>query len=303
MKNILVIGSLNMDLVINADRLPQPGETIHGHGFVVVPGGKGANQASACARAGGNVKMLGKVGTDGYGDILLKNLDRDGVNISGIERENVSTGVAVITVFGGENTIILDKGANGTVDIDYIDRHRDAISWADYVIMQYEIPMETVLYCAKLAHSMGKTVIIDPAPMLSGSEELYPFADIMLPNETEAQQLVSQECNNKDELIEKILEKGVKSVILTMGKKGAVYSDGEKTVHQPAFRVRTVDSTGAGDCFSGAFAAGLATGQTIEEALEFAAKASAISVSRHGAQPSFPWKSETENWRKNKSKK
>lgn len=299
MKNILVIGSLNMDLVINTDRLPAPGETIHGFGFSAFPGGKGANQASACARAGGNVKMLGKVGSDSYGDILLKNLSRDGVSISGIEREDISTGVAAITVFGGENTIILDKGANGMVDTDYIDRHTDAVAWADYVIMQYEIPMETVLYAARLAKSMGKTLIIDPAPMLDAPEEMYRLADVILPNETEAVQLVGHECDNKA-LVENMLGLGVKSVVLTLGRKGAIYSDGEKTVTQPAYKVKAVDTTGAGDCFTGSFVAALAADKTVEEALEFAAKASAIAVGRRGAQPSFPWKSEVENWRKAK---
>ena len=299
MKNILVIGSLNMDLVINTERLPQAGETIHGKGFAHFPGGKGANQASACARAGGNVKMLGKVGNDAYGDILLKNLSHDGVNINGIEREDISTGVAVITVFGGENCIILDKGANGLVDKDYIDRHMDALDWADFVIMQYEIPMETVVYVAQIAKSKGKTLVIDPAPMIDAPSELYKMADIILPNETETAQLIGEECDNET-AVKKMAEMGPANVIMTLGKKGSLYYNGEKLTAQPAFKVKAVDTTGAGDCFTGSLVAHLASDKTMEEALEFASKAAAIAVGRRGAQPSFPWKSEVEKWRKSK---
>ena len=299
MKNILVIGSLNMDLVINTDRMPQAGETIHGKGFAHFPGGKGANQASACARAGGNVKMLGKVGDDAYGDILLKNLSQDGVNINGIEREKISTGVAVITVFNGENSIILDKGANGLVDRDYIDRHIDAIDWADYIIMQYEIPMETVVYVAQIVKSKGKTLIIDPAPMMEAPSELYRMADIILPNETETAQLVG-EGNDDEASVKKIYELGCKNVIMTLGKKGSIYYNGENMINQPAYKVKAIDTTGAGDCFTGSMVAALASDKTMEEALEFASKASAIAVGRRGAQPSFPWKSEVEKWKKGK---
>ena len=299
MKNILVIGSLNMDLVINTDRMPQAGETIHGKGFAHSPGGKGANQASACARAGGNVKMLGKVGDDAYGDILLKNLSQDGVNINGIEREKLSTGVAVITVFNGENSIILDKGANGLVDRDYIDRHIDAIDWADYIIMQYEIPMETVVYVAQIVKSKGKTLIIDPAPMMEAPSELYRMADIILPNETETAQLVG-EGNDDEASVKKMYELGCKNVIMTLGKKGSIYYNGENMINQPAYKVKAIDTTGAGDCFTGSMVAALASDKTMEEALEFASKASAIAVGRRGAQPSFPWKSEVEKWKKGK---
>ena len=299
MKNILVIGSLNMDLVINTDRMPQAGETIHGNGFAHFPGGKGANQASACARAGGNVKMLGKVGDDAYGDILLKNLSQDGVNINGIEREKISTGVAVITVFNGENSIILDKGANGLVDRDYIDRHIDAIDWADYIIMQYEIPMETVVYVAQIVKSKGKTLIIDPAPMMEAPSELYRMADIILPNETETAQLVG-EGNDDEASVKKMYELGCKNVIMTLGKKGSIYYNGENMINQPAYKVKAIDTTGAGDCFTGSMVAALASDKTMEEALEFASKASAIAVGRRGAQPSFPWKSEVEKWKKGK---
>lgn len=299
MKNILVIGSLNMDLVINTDRMPQAGETIHGKGFAHFPGGKGANQASACARAGGNVKMLGKVGDDAYGDILLKNLSQDGVNINGIEREKISTGVAVITVFNGENSIILDKGANGLVDRDYIDRHIDAIDWADYIIMQYEIPMETVVYVAQIVKSKGKTLIIDPAPMMDAPSELYRMADIILPNETETAQLVG-EGNDDEASVKKMYELGCKNVIMTLGKKGSIYYNGENMINQPAYKVKAIDTTGAGDCFTGSMVAALASDKTMEEALEFASKASAIAVGRRGAQPSFPWKSEVEKWKKGK---
>ena len=299
MKNILVIGSLNMDLVINTDRMPQAGETIHGKGFAHFPGGKGANQASACARAGGNVKMLGKVGDDAYGDILLKNLSQDGVNINGIEIEKISTGVAVITVFNGENSIILDKGANGLVDRDYIDRHIDAIDWADYIIMQYEIPMETVVYVAQIVKSKGKTLIIDPAPMMEAPSELYRMADIILPNETETAQLVG-EGNDDEASVKKMYELGCKNVIMTLGKKGSIYYNGENMINQPAYKVKAIDTTGAGDCFTGSMVAALASDKTMEEALEFASKASAIAVGRRGAQPSFPWKSEVEKWKKGK---
>ena len=185
------------------------------------------------------------------------------------------------------------------MDRDYIDRHIDAIDWADYIIMQYEIPMETVVYVAQIVKSKGKTLIIDPAPMMEAPSELYRMADIILPNETETAQLVG-EGNDDEASVKKMYELGCKNVIMTLGKKGSIYYNGENMINQPAYKVKAIDTTGAGDCFTGSMVAALASDKTMEEALEFASKASAIAVGRRGAQPSFPWKSEVEKWKKGK---
>lgn len=291
MKKVLVVGSINVDLVMTTDRVARVGETVRGTDFKTVAGGKGANQAVAAARLGANVKMLGAVGNDSYADLMLDGLKKDGIDTSGIERFDTSTGVAVIVVYNGDNSIIINSGANACVTPEYIDRHIDAIEWADFVIMQYEIPMETVLYTAKLAKNLGKTVVINPAPMAETKKELLENCDLFVPNETEAQTLLGAELDPETAL-KKIHDLGAKSVIITLGEKGSIAFDGEKIHRQNAQKAYAVDTTAAGDCFVGALTTALCEDKSLTEAIEFATKASAIAVTRHGAQPSLPYRNE-----------
>lgn len=291
MKKIAVVGSINVDLVMTTERVAKVGETVRGTDFKTVAGGKGANQAVAAARLGAEVKMLGAVGNDSYADLMLDGLEKDGVDTSAVERFNTSTGVAVIVVCNGDNSIIINAGANACVTPEYIDRHIDAIEWADFVVMQYEIPMETVLYTAKLAKNLGKTVIINPAPMADTKGELLSNCDLFVPNETEAQTLLGADLD-PETAVKKICEMGVKSAIITLGEKGSIAFDGEKIHRQNAVKANAVDTTAAGDCYIGALVTALCEDKPLTEAMAFAAKAAAIAVTRHGAQPSLPFKSE-----------
>ena len=291
MKKIVVVGSINVDLVMTTERVARVGETVRGTDFKTVAGGKGANQAVAAARLGAEVKMLGAVGNDSYADLMLDGLKKDGIDTSAIEHFDTSTGVAVIVVCNGDNSIIINAGANACVTPEYIDRHTDAIEWADFVIMQYEIPQETVLHTAKLAKKLGKTVVINPAPMTTTPAELLENCDLFVPNETEAETLLGIALDPESAL-KKIHDLGAKSVIITLGEKGSISFDGEKIHQQNAKKVTAVDTTAAGDCFVGALVTALCEEKPLVDAIEFATKASAIAVTRHGAQPSLPYKSE-----------
>ena len=291
MKNILVVGSINVDLVMTAERIARVGETVRGTGFKTVAGGKGANQAAAAARLGANIRMLGAVGYDTYADLMIDGLKKDGVGISDIERFDTSTGVAVIIVYNGDNSIIINAGANACVTPEYIDRHIEAIEWADFVVMQYEIPIETVLYTAKIAKKLGKTVVINPAPMTETPAELLENCDLFIPNQTEAQTFIGKDLDEKT-AAKVIKALGTKSVIITLGDRGSFYCDAEKSYFVPAIKAQAVDTTAAGDCYIGALVTALSEDKTIKEAMAFATKASALSVTRHGAQPSLPFRNE-----------
>ena len=190
-KNVLVVGSINVDYVINTDRLPKLGETITGRDFAMNFGGKGANQAAALAKAGCSVKMLGAVGTDMSGELAVKNLESYGIDASSVLRSEGPTGAAVITVCGGDNHIILDVGANGTVTPDVIAANESLFDWADILVMQYEIPTESVLAAAKMAHEKGKMVILNPAPVKEVTKELYPYLSVSVKLKQIAKQVSS----------------------------------------------------------------------------------------------------------------
>lgn len=291
MKNILVVGSINIDLVMNTERVARVGETVRGTSFNTIAGGKGANQAVAAARLGAKVKMLGAVGNDAYGNVLVEGMQKDGIDVSGIERFDTSTGVAVIVVCNGDNSIIINAGANACVTPEYIDRHIDAIEWADFVIMQYEIPMETVLHTARIAHELGKIVVINPAPMTETPDELIKICDLFVPNQTEANALLGEECDEQT-AVKKIKELGAKSVLMTLGSKGSLMFDGRDMEYTPAVKVEAVDSTAAGDCFIGALVTALSEDKPMKEAVRFATKAASVSVTRSGAQTSLPYRRE-----------
>jgi len=297
--NFVVIGSINTDLVINTDRMPKMGETITGHGFATNCGGKGANQAVAAAKLGGDVTFIGAVGKDANGDIAIDNFKASGINTERIERTDTNTGVAVITVAGGDNCIILDSGANGLVTKEVIDKNMDIISGADAVIMQLEVPMETVVYAAQKAHQAGVRVVLNPAPVTDLPDELLKNTDVIILNETETE-YITKIYPDTDESRKKCMDilkgLGIGQIIITLGGEGSVYNNGDEIKHQPAFKTTAVDTTAAGDTFIGAFCMNMH--ECLEYAVKYATAASAITVSRHGASGSIPTKAEVEEFLK-----
>ena len=294
MGKILVIGSLNIDMVMKVDHMPTVGETILCDGMKLVAGGKGANQACAAGRLGTDVTMLGAIGNDSHGEMQRDSLQRSGVDVSGlITKERVSTGTAFITVNKeGNNSIVVVQGANAQFTPEDIEAHRDLLEECEIVILQLEIPMDTVLYAVKLARTLGKTVILDPAPVPEHfPEELYQYVDIIKPNESELSRLtgIADAQNHLEEAVQIVKDHGVKNVLVTLGGDG-VYLDteNESPVHIPAKKVKVVDTTAAGDSFTAALAAMLLEGKTLKEAAEFANQVSAIVVTREGAQDSIP---------------
>lgn len=274
--------------------MPTVGETILCDGMKLVAGGKGANQACAAGRLGTDVTMLGAIGNDSHGEMQRDSLQRSGVDVSGlITKERVSTGTAFITVNKeGNNSIVVVQGANAQFTPEDIEAHRDLLEECEIVILQLEIPMDTVLYAVKLARTLGKTVILDPAPVPEHfPEELYQYVDIIKPNESELSRLtgIADTQNHLEEAVQIVKDHGVKNVLVTLGGDG-VYLDteNESPVHIPAKKVEVVDTTAAGDSFTAALAAMLLEGKTLKEAAEFANQVSAIVVTREGAQDSIP---------------
>lgn len=294
MKKILVIGSLNIDMVVNVDHTPVAGETILSDKMEMIPGGKGANQACAAGRLGAASTILGAIGDDLYGEMQKDSLKESGVDVSRlIKREGGSTGVALITVNGdGDNSIVVVSGANATVSREDIDENLDLIRDSDIILLQLEIPLDTVLYAAKKAKELGKTVILDPAPAPKVfPEELYRYVDVVKPNETELSILtgVADTEEHLEEAIARLTECGVGNVIVTLGSKGVyVHTKEGETRYIPAREVKAVDTTAAGDSFTAALAMMLAEGKTLVEAAEFANLVASIVVTRRGAQSSIP---------------
>lgn len=298
MKRVVVVGSLNMDEVVNVREMPQKGETILGLGISKAPGGKGANQAYAIGKLGGQVSMIGAVGKDENGITLKKNLQSVGVNTDSVlELESVPTGLAVITVDeAAENSIIVIQGANAKLTTKDIDASREVLSQSDVVVMQLEIPMEVVEYTAKLASEMGKTVILDPAPAVPNlSERLLACVDVIKPNETELATLTNMPVTNYQEAeaaARSLIQRGVSRVIVTMGDKGSMLVAASEVKVFPGEKVNAVDTTAAGDSFTAAFVVAITSGKTYEEAIAYGNRVSAITVTRKGAQTSIPDKTE-----------
>lgn len=298
MKSILVIGSLNMDASVCVERFPVAGETILGKSVSFVPGGKGANQAVAAGRLAkdSKVAMVGCVGDDSFGSILIEGLKRSNVDASGIRVcENCSSGFAVVSVDQeGSNEIIVIPGSNGQCDEAYIRRMDDAIVAADYVVFQLEIPLEAVYYGIRRAKALGKTVILNPAPAPDSIlEDILPMVDYLTPNETELMHLsghVGSILEDFTAAAEAFIKAGVANVVVTLGSQGALVVN--QTVSQvvPGHRVNAVDTVAAGDCFNAAMVVALSEGKELLEAVSFANKAASVSVSRKGAQDSLPWR-------------
>ena len=294
MKKILVIGSLNMDTVIEVPYMPKSGETLAGRSVSFIPGGKGANQAYAAGKLGGTVSMIGAVGDDSFGNALMKNLETVGVNTAGIAvMEGKTTGQAYITVDdSGANSIILIGGTNALVSKELIDRNRNLLEECDILIMQLEIDPEVVEYAKDLAVGMGKMVIVDPAPARRDlPDSFWKGIDYIKPNETELEILVGREVRGQEALeaaAGQMLNKGVKNVMVSLGGDGCMLVNGSGSKFYPANKVRAVDTTAAGDCFTASFTLALSKGESVEEAIRFGQKASSISVTRKGAQTSIP---------------
>ncbi len=298
-QQILVVGSSNTDMVIKAAHLPRPGETILGGTFFMNPGGKGANQAVAIARLGGPVTFICKTGSDIFGHQSQQLFEEEGINTSYIFSDSeYPSGVALITVDEkAENCIVVASGANANLMPSDLARAEEAIEQADLVLMQLEIPMETVCYVADLAWEKGKKVILNPAPAHPLSAELLRRLYLITPNETEAEMISGVKITDDSSACEaaRVLSgMGVQNVIITLGSKGAlIYCDGKSEI-VPAWKVEAVDTTAAGDVFNGALTVALSEGRDLKEAARFACKASAISVTRVGAQSSAPYRNEVD---------
>ena len=290
---ILVIGSSNTDMTIKSERLPAPGETILGGKFLMGAGGKGANQAVAARRLGGDVTFVCKVGRDIFGDNAIKGYEKEGIDTSHILRSDAPSGVALILVDAkAENSIAVAPGANGDLTPADIRNLRDVIAEASYLILQLEVPVETVLEAARIAHEAGVYVILNPAPACPLPEELFKYLSLITPNQTETALMTGIETDEAslDKAVAALRAKGVKDVIITLGSRGSLVCTGGKNEFVPACKVKAVDTTAAGDTFCGALCVALSEGKSLTEAAAFATKASALAVQKMGAQDSIPYR-------------
>lgn len=298
--NVVVVGSLNMDLVARAERLPRPGETLAGESFATVGGGKGANQAVAAARLGARVSMIGCVGADAYGEQLREALLREGIDCQAVARiEGVSTGVALIVVdAGSQNAIVIVAGGNGRLTPEAVVQFDDLLLAADVVICQLEVPQATVGHTLRRARALGKTVILNPAPATGPLPvDWYASIDYLIPNESEAAALSGVPVSSLETAraaAQRLLELGVSKVIITLGAQGSLLADAQGFEHFPTPCVQALDTTAAGDTFVGGFAAALVQGKSEREAIAFGQAAAALSVTRAGAQPSIPFLGEVQ---------
>jgi ribokinase len=293
MTKITIIGSSNTDMVIKSGHLPAPGETVLGGDFFMNPGGKGANQAVAAARLGGEVHFVCKVGKDVFGETALQQFKQDGINTQFVTQDPLApSGIALINVDAkGENCITVASGANNCLSKGDIDAASEIFEAGDFVLTQLETPLETVVYAAKIAAKKGLKVVLNPAPAADLPAELFPHLYAITPNETEAELLTGIPVNDllsAEKAANILLHKGVQHVIITLGAEGALYKTAYDTEHIPVAKVEAKDTTAAGDCFNGALVVGLSEGMSWTEAITFACKAASISVTRLGAQASMP---------------
>ncbi len=290
MAQLLVIGSMNMDLVVETEKYPVRGETVVGKSFFRVPGGKGANQACTIGKLQGNVAFIGACGKDDYGNLLVKSLHESGVAVDNIKRVDETTGIALITVeHGGESRIIIVPGANQKLTTSTIAEREHQIKEANIILLQLEIPLETVIYTIEMARRYRKTVILDPAPACKLPDEVYKKIDFILPNEIEIDGLISDDrYSSSEDKVKRILELGVGNVILTRGAKGATLYNNNIQKEFAAEKVSVVDTTAAGDAFAGGLAYSLHSDYDIEKAIKFANIVAGITVTKLGAQSSLP---------------
>jgi ribokinase len=295
--DVVVVGSLNMDLVARVPRQPQPGETLTGSTFVTVPGGKGANQAVATARLGAAVAMIGRVGNDGYGGVLLGNLQREGIDCRGVEvSASAPTGVALITVDdASQNSIVVIPGSNGELTPAMVDACEDVLAGAKLAVCQLEVPLDTVRHTFASVRRHGGRTVLNAAPAQALPNELLALVDWLVVNEHEAAEISGVAVSNADDAkvaAAKLREQGCGNVLITLGAQGVLAAYGDELRHYPAQKVAAVDTTGAGDTFVGGFTAALAEGLEVDAAIRFGQAAAAIAVTRQGAQSAIPYRAE-----------
>lgn len=289
MKKIFVVGSINTDLVINAPYFPKAGETLTGSGFFTAHGGKGANQAVAAARAGGEVLMCGCVGDDGFGREAIESLRADGINVTFVRTVcGVPTGTAVIVVTDGDNRIILDPGANGFLSRDDIDAMLERADEGDIYLTQLENPIDVIGYGLKRAKEKGMYVILNPAPANVEIRSYLEYCDLITPNETETEIFGGRE---------RLIDECGADLLMTLGSRGFEITDSKGRRQYPCIKIKPVDTTAAGDTLCGTLATRLAEGENIDSAARTASLTASIACTRKGAQPSIPTRDEVENWR------
>jgi ribokinase len=295
-KPVLVIGSLNMDLVVRCEHLPERGQTIMGGDFFTALGGKGANQAVAAARLGARVSMAGCVGRNAFGETLIAGLRDAGVRTDDVVRVDSQTGIALITVdASGANTIVVASGANMAVDAVLVDRALANAGGPGILLLQHEIPPEANAHAIEAARQAGWFVMLNPAPARPIPAALLPMIDLITPNETEASAIAGRPIADRGDALaaaRSLRAMGAGAVLVTLGSDGGVYCDASHALHCPAIAVRAVDTTAAGDAYAGALATALAEQRPLEASLGFAAAAAALSVTRLGAQPSLATRAE-----------
>lgn len=299
MAKIVVVGSSNTDMVVKAEQIPAPGETVLGGEFMTAGGGKGANQAVAAARLGADVTFVARVGRDQFGDSAVDGFEKEGIRTEFVTRdEDARSGVALICVDRhGENAIVVAPGANSRLTPEHVRGAVEAIRQADVLLLQLEIPVDSVLAAAEMAKQAGATVILNPAPARDIPDSLLEMVDVITPNETEAAMLAGLASTGgmpPGDIGRRLAAKSACDVVLTLGAKGAEVISKDEAYLLDAVKVEPVDTTGAGDSFNGALAVALAEGKGLSEAVKFAIKAAAITVTRVGAQPSLPTRAEVE---------
>lgn len=299
--NLVVLGSINADHILNLETFPTPGETVTGNQYQVAFGGKGANQAVAAGRSGANIAFIACTGDDDTGERVRKQLASDNIDIAPVSVvAGESTGVALIFVNAeGENVIGIHAGANAALTTERVEAQRGIIAGAEALLMQLESPVESVLAAAKIAHENHTSVVLNPAPARVLSDELLALVDIITPNETEAEKLTGIRVENDDDAARAALalhDKGIGTVIITLGSRGVWASVNGEGRRVPGFKVKAIDTIAAGDSFNGALVTALLEGKAMDDAIRFAHAAAAIAVTRKGAQPSVPWRKEIDEF-------
>ncbi|VAG63341.1 ribokinase [Enterobacter hormaechei] len=299
--NLVVLGSINADHILNLETFPTPGETVTGNQYQVAFGGKGANQAVAAGRSGANIAFIACTGDDDTGERVRKQLASDNIDIAPVSVvAGESTGVALILVNAeGENVIGIHAGANAALTTERVEAQRGIIAGAEALLMQLESPVESVLAAAKIAHENHTSVVLNPAPARVLSDELLALVDIITPNETEAEKLTGIRVENDDDAARAALalhDKGIGTVIITLGSRGVWASVNGEGRRVPGFKVKAIDTIAAGDTFNGALVTALLEGKAMDDAIRFAHAAAAIAVTRKGAQPSVPWRKEIDEF-------
>ncbi|MHB1004430.1 MAG: ribokinase [Chloroflexota bacterium] len=297
-RTVVVVGSANVDLIGRASRLPGPGETVLGEGFAMLPGGKGANQAVACARLGANSRFVGRIGRDAFGDFVLERMRREGVDTACLGRDaEVATGVALINVDAqGRNSILVAPGANGRLSPADVELASAALA-ADALLLQLEIPLPAVAKAAALARAQGAVVILNPAPARTLPDELWGLVDVLTPNQSELCLLSGLPVDGRaacERAARSLLERGVRAVVVTLGAEGALLVSDGTVVQVAAYPVHVIDTTGAGDAFSAGLAVALAEGRSLREAISFANATGGLSTTALGAQEALPTRAQVE---------